>query len=113
MRSAEDNLLNETKTDKPYLVEFLSDVDEFSIEQIKIEHDTANLAMSLRDSGSILIVIESSGGHFEFNGNKLSVKVGDVFFIDANLEFNFTPDSKGDADLKLLAYRAYCDIKSS
>ena len=113
MRSAEENLAKGTKIDKDYLIEFRSDVDEFSIEQIKIDSVDSNKAfpMSKRDSASILIIIEANGGYFEFANSRLECKSGLVFFIDANLEFTYVPD-KTNSQPTLLAYRAYSDIKA-
>ena len=140
MRSIEDNKLAATRTslsaDKPYLTEFRPTVDEFSVQQIKIEKadvsaGTRRFAIPGCDSASILIVVEGDGGgSFEFEDatkaapgkQLLDAKVGFVFFLDANTDVAFVaPESKNDAsdaatqagnDLVLLAYRAYCDIKS-
>lgn len=127
MRSASENKLASVRTklsqDKPYLCEFRPVVDEFSIQQIRIkkEHlvdDKDTFLIPKCDSGSILIVIETTDDScFEIGNTKeiVGAKIGLVYFIDANTDIHFKlKDLKatGLGNNVLLAYRAYCDIKS-
>lgn len=125
MRSANDNKLASTRTefsqDKTYLTEFRPTVDEFSIQQIRIEKchlkDNNKFILPKSKSGSILILVEtgSESGRFETKDNSLEAKVGLVYFIDANTDVYYnlsnTEEVGSDKDV-LLAYRAYCDIKA-
>jgi mannose-6-phosphate isomerase len=130
MRSVEQNKLTSCQTslsqNKPYLCEFRPTVDEFSIQQIRLEHkDVLNSGESLIipkcESGSILIVIESQDDKkfvLEANHKSHVARVGHVYFIDANTDIFLKFDSKNQVDqldnskCSFLAYRAYCDIKS-
>lgn len=125
MRSASENKLSSTKTslsqNKDYLCEFRPTVDEFSIQQVHItnEHLTNNNTSFLlpkSESGSILIVVEadSDSGSFQAGASNLQAKVGQVYFIDANVDVYFNVGSNAHDDSRniLLAYRAYCDIKA-
>ncbi len=124
MRSADENKLASTRThlsqDKTYLTEFRPTVDEFSIQQIHItgENKETDFLIPKSNSGSILIVIESetAPGYFITGdcGRQREAKAGLVYFIDANTDIIYK--SNGLSNLKsgtrLLAYRAYCDIKA-
>jgi mannose-6-phosphate isomerase len=128
MRSSEDNKLEATRTsfsdNLDYLVEFRPSVDEFSVQQIRImERHTKNKSLFLipkSDSGSILILVEVniSKCHFEISdGSKLDAKAGLVYFIDAAQDINLVMEGhenhQSDESIIILAYRAYCDIKSN
>ncbi len=128
MRSIDENILSSTKIEssigKDYLIEYRPSVDEFSVQQIKIEK--SNIDFNLvenkflipkNDSGSILIIIElgSNESYFQLdNGNKeTSLNAGCVYFIDSGVDVYFViPKTQLDGTA-LLAYRAFCDIKSN
>ena len=134
MRSDADNVLRAHATVLDYLVEFRPSVDEFSVQQIKIErshllasgdNNSGSFLIPKSESGSILIVVEMSSpsAHFSLastsdeHANKLSAQAGSVYFIDAQRDVHFNVDKKtarSDATPTtiLLSYRAYCDIKS-
>ncbi len=135
MRSAQDNKLNSTKTQLSntldYLIEFRPSVDEFSVQQIKIETSHASNCLKFLipkcESGSILIVSEisdviASKSYFTCSNaadkKKFQhVTAGLVYFIDAMtdvyfvIEFDEQKDNSNE-NLLLLAYRAYSDIKN-
>lgn len=129
MRSASDNKLSSTRTplsqDITYLTEFRPTVDEFSIQQIRIEkshltdNKTGRFLIPQSKSGSILILVEASSetGQFEAGDSVcLDAKVGSVYFIDANTDIYYnvvgTENVVASGRNVLLAYRAYCDIKA-
>jgi mannose-6-phosphate isomerase len=126
MRSADENKLASARThlsrEKAYLTEFRPSVDEFSIQQIHITQesgrdvgDDANFLIPKLDSGSILLVVESEAvpGRFSIGeGRQLEARAGLVYFIDANTDVYFTSVGDSSSHTKLLAYRAYCDIKA-
>ena len=128
MRSADENKLNSTRTafsqDRSYLAEFRPTVDEFSIQQIRIEAShlsgsaPTTFLLPKCESGSILIVIDSLSVNngFRINDLQLPAEVGSVYFVDANVDVQFTVEASQETVSQsqnvLLAYRAYCDIKN-
>jgi mannose-6-phosphate isomerase len=122
MRSADDNKQASIAHPKfDYITEFRPNVDEFSVEQIKIETRHLNEAKKLlipkRDSASILIVnrFGLSKGTFQTNDAKtLPVKAGWAYYLNASVDFYFEADEvlNEQDTVILLAYRAYCDIKN-
>jgi mannose-6-phosphate isomerase len=127
MRSSEDNKLVSVRTslssNQDYLIEFRPSVDEFSVQQIKIEQKhlsegQKSFLIPKSDTGSILIVIEmnSSASYFSFNDKKLNANLGLVYYIYAltDVYFNLESDSDNNQNSTvLLAFRAYTDIKSN
>ena len=131
MRSAQDNKLNSTKTelslDHDYLVEFRPNVDEFSVQQIKIEQrhisQSKQFLIPKCQSGSILIINEiasvlSDKSYFCLDDKKKisNIASGLVFFIDAMTDVYFVVELSDtelnlDANALLVGYRAYSDIK--
>lgn len=136
MRSANDNKLQSTKTEfsknLSYLSEFRPTVDEFSIQEIRLETthleggNKMKFLIPKSESGSILILVEvntSESSFFEAKNKKdellcLNAKVGLVYFIDANTDIYYNVvkvlENKIESETNnvLLAYRAYCDIKN-
>jgi mannose-6-phosphate isomerase len=133
MRSSEENKLEATRTslsqDLDYLVEFRPSVDEFSVQQIRIEDKHAKNASSSfllpkSDSGSILILNEVNSDvkcHLERSdgSGRLDANAGLVFFIDAGHDVNLVVETNSgekqsdESSIIVLAYRAYCDLKSN
>lgn len=128
MRSIDENILSSTKIEssigKDYLIEYRPSVDEFSLQQIKIEatHLDQNLEENTflipkNESGSILILIKvgCAESYFQLaNGNKVSgLKTGYVYFIDSLVDVHFKVPKAQLNGTALLAYRAFCDIKSN
>ena len=129
MRSEDETKLHPTRTnlslDKEYLIEYRPSVDEFSVQQIRIEkkHLKSNSRFIIPKcaSASILLVIELNSAnadhHFEHDNGKrkLLARSGHSYFADANTDVYFVCDSNNvsddDGDIILLAYRAYCDLK--
>ena len=134
MRSAQDNKLSPTKTQlslkHDYLIEFRPSVDEFSVQQIKIESSHAlncqKFLIPKCESCSILIVNEISStitakSYFSHSENGVDKKfqhiaAGLVYLIDAMTDVHFVIEFDGqknnsNENLLLLAYRAYSDIK--
>lgn len=131
MRSSEENKLGAVvnKSDLVYLSEFRPSVDEFSVQQIKIElshvgkseHEIEKFLIPKSESGSILIIVEASFGNVYLetdkqSGAQLEARPGLVYFIDASTNVYFSVDKEcfdKENDIVLLAFRAYCDIKSA
>ena len=132
MRSARDNTLSSTQTKlslgSEYLLEYRPNVDEFSVQQIRINarHLVAKQKFVLPkcESGSILIINELSANiavksYFCLDsGEKIAgAKAGHVFYIDAHTDVYFVVDGLVSEDtsndsLVMLAFRAYSDIKN-
>jgi mannose-6-phosphate isomerase len=127
----------DTAADSSWLLSFRPSVDEFSVDEIRVERghlktsasSSGRFTLPERESASILIIVEcqaAESSHFEVtkgeggggSGNKHAAKMGLVYFIDscARVDLVVVDDnvSTGPAntDTLLLAYRAYCDIKS-
>ena len=119
MRSIEDTKLGFTKLNE-FMIDYKPSVDEFSVQQIKITNnnlrDTNKFLIPKNESGSILIIVEngSSESYFEAsNGVKINnLRDGLVYFIDSFQEVYFNAVKSDSNETVLLAYRAYCDIKS-
>ena len=134
MRSGQDNKLVSTRTQlsqkNDYLLEFRPSVDEFSVQQIKIEHSHAlnnqKVLIPKCESGSILIINEISSSiaaksYFsclaDTDKTFQQIAAGLVYFIDAMTDVYFIIEFDGQhnntkEDVLLLAYRAYSDIKN-
>ena len=128
MRSIDENILSSTKIEssigKDYLIEYRPSVDEFSVQQIKIEKSNIDFNLKANkflipknESGSILILIEvgCNESYFQLdNGNKVSsLNAGCVYFIDSEVDVHFVVPNNQSDGTALLAYRAFCDIKSN
>jgi mannose-6-phosphate isomerase len=136
MRTSEENKLTSTRTslsrELDYLAEFRPSVDEFSVQQVRIEvgkhvvsGQSERFLIPKCESGSILILneVNRSACHFETTaGQKLDAKAGLVYFVDADNDLFLIVDRHGEKDdeqnaadqsILVLAYRAYCDIKSN
>lgn len=129
MRSIDENILQSTKIessiDKDYLIEYRPSVDEFSVQQIKITNQTDNgdnvarFLIPKNESGSILIIVEldsNTDSYFELdNGTQINgLKSGCVYFIDSLVDITYVAKSRTENKTTLLlAYRAFCDIKSN
>jgi mannose-6-phosphate isomerase len=131
MRSAEDNKLTAIKSQHSHLIAFRPPaVDEFSVQQIRIDKVDTNLAnfkflIPKCESGSILIITEIESlikftSYFCLDNNEriCNLAAGLVYFIDAMTDVYFVVEMDSqkaeeisDNHLLLLAYRAYVDIK--
>lgn len=120
MRCIDENKLKGTvHPAEPAIQSFRPSVDEFSVDEIRVpgNHPSPFLIPRL-DSGSILIIVECDAeaeATFRTHHDTAPhpAKTGLVYFIDANndVQFHFKPGSSSQNTV-LLAYRAYCDVKS-
>jgi mannose-6-phosphate isomerase len=121
MRSIDETKLKSTTsaTNPTNVRDFRPSVDEFSVQEIRLDATSscASLRLPKLDSASILIVIESnsSSSHFMAPNNtnelvKYEARPGLVYFIGANAEVELFLGV--DKNASFLAYRAYVDIKS-
>ena len=127
MRSSDENKLAAThSTEFEHLCEFRSSVDEFSVQQVRVEGKHLSLdgiesrfLIPKCSSGSILILNEvknEASSRFEIDaGVKLEAKAGLVYFINANTDVTLivANSSAVSSETLVLGYKAYCDIKSS